>query len=73
MAPLSMVHAFAPVIEKNGGGAIANVSSVVGLAPMASISVFRLGNVIFQLPIAMRAELKPKNICVLRWHFPRAD
>ena len=62
---LSMVRAFAPVIEKNGGGAIANVSSVVGLAPMASIGGYSASKAaLFSATLAMRAELKPKHISV---------
>jgi NAD(P)-dependent dehydrogenase (short-subunit alcohol dehydrogenase family) len=62
---LSMVRAFAPVIEKNGGGAIANVSSVVGLAPMASIGGYSASKAaLFSATQAMRAELKPRNISV---------
>lgn len=62
---LSMVRAFAPVIEKNGGGAIANVSSIVGLAPMAAIGGYSASKAaLFSATQAMRAELKPKNISV---------
>lgn len=62
---LSMVRAFAPILEKNGGGAIANVSSVVGLAPMAMIGGYSASKAaLFSATQAMRAELKDKGISV---------
>ncbi len=62
---LSMVRAFVPVIKKNGGGAIANVSSVVGLASMAGIGGYSASKAaLFSATQAMRAELKPQNISV---------
>lgn len=62
---LSMVRAFSPVIERNGGGAIANVSSVVGLASMAGIGGYSASKAaLFSATQAMRAELAPKKISV---------
>ncbi len=62
---LSMVNGFAPVIEKNGGGAIANVISIVGLASMAGIGGYSASKAaLFSATQAMRAELKAKNISV---------
>lgn len=62
---LSMVNAFAPMIEKNGGGAIANVISVVGLASMAAAGGYSASKAaLFSATQAMRAELKGKNIAV---------
>ena len=62
---LSMVHAFVPVLEKNGGGAIANVISIVGLAPMAGIGGYSASKAaLFSATQAMRSELKPKKISV---------
>lgn len=62
---LSMVRAFVPVIEKNGGGAIANVSSVVGLAPIAGIGGYSASKAaLFSATQAMRTELKAKRISV---------
>lgn len=62
---LSMVRAFVPVMVKKGGGAIANVSSVVGLAPMASIGGYSASKAaLFSATQAMRAELKVSNISV---------
>lgn len=62
---LSMVNSFAPVIEKNGGGAIANVISVVGLAAMSGIGGYSASKAaLFSATQAMRAELKAKKITV---------
>lgn len=62
---ISMVNAFAPVLEKRSGGAIANVISIVGLASMAGIGGYSASKAaLFSATQAMRAELKPKNISV---------
>lgn len=62
---VSMVQAFAPVLEKNSGGAIANVISIIGLAPMAGVGGYSASKAaLFSATQAMRAELKPKNISV---------
>ncbi len=62
---LSMVHSFAPLIEKNGGGAIANVISIVGLASMAGIGGYSASKAaLFSATQAMRSELKAKKITV---------
>jgi len=62
---LSMVSGFAPVIEKRGGGAIANVISIVGLASMVGIGGYSASKAaLFSATQAMRAELKAKNISV---------
>ena len=62
---LNMVHSFVPVLEKNGGGAIANVISVVGLASMAGIGGYSASKAaLFSATQAMRAELKPKKISI---------
>ena len=62
---LSMVHGFVPVLEKNGGGAIANVISIVGLASMAGIGGYCASKAaLFSATQAMRTELKAKNITV---------
>ena len=62
---LNMVRAFEPVIEKNGPGAIANLSSVVGLASMAQAAGYSASKAaVFSASQALRAELRPKNISV---------
>ncbi len=62
---LSMVNAFVPVIERNGGGTIANVISVVGLASMAGIGGYSASKAaLFSATQAMRAQLKARDILV---------
>lgn len=62
---LKMVNSFAPVIAKNGGGVIANVSSIVGLASMASIGGYSASKAaLHSATQAMRSELKAQNITV---------
>jgi NAD(P)-dependent dehydrogenase (short-subunit alcohol dehydrogenase family) len=62
---LRMVNSFAPIIEKNKGGAIANVSSIVGLAPMVGIGGYSASKAaVHSATQAMRAELQAKNIKV---------
>jgi NAD(P)-dependent dehydrogenase (short-subunit alcohol dehydrogenase family) len=62
---VNMIQSFAPVIEKNGGGAIANLISIVGLAPMAGAAGYCASKAaLFSATQAMRTELKPKNISV---------
>lgn len=62
---VSIVQAFVPVLEKNGGGHIANFSSIIGLAPMAGVGGYSAAKAaVASATQAMRAELKPKNIAV---------
>lgn len=62
---LNVVHQFVPVLKQNGGGAIANVISIVGLASMAGIGGYSASKAaLFSATQAMRAELKAQNISV---------
>ena len=62
---VSMVQAFVPVLEKNSGGAIANISSIVGLAPMPGAAGYCASKAaLFSATQAMRTELKSKHISV---------
>lgn len=62
---LSMAHAFVPVLAAQGGGGIANVISVVGLASMAGIGGYSASKAaLFSATQAMHAELKDKHISV---------
>lgn len=62
---LSMVNAFVPVLEKKGGGAIANVISVVGLASIPVVGGYSASKAaLFSATQAMRADLNAKNISV---------
>jgi NAD(P)-dependent dehydrogenase (short-subunit alcohol dehydrogenase family) len=62
---LNVTRAFAPVITNNGGGAIASISSIVGLASMAGIGGYSASKAaLFSAIQASRTELKSKNIAV---------
>ena len=62
---LNLIRAFAPVIEQNGGGAIANVLSVVALASMPSLGGYSASKAAaFSMTQALRATLQPKGIRV---------
>jgi len=62
---LNMIRAFEPVITKNGPGAMANISSVVGLASMYQAAGYSASKAaVFSASQALRVELKPKNISV---------
>lgn len=62
---LQMVRAFAPLIAQNGGGAIANMLTLVALASMPTIGGYSASKAaLFSLTQAIRAELKSKSITV---------
>ncbi len=62
---LNMIRAFAPVIEQNGGGAIANLLSVVSLASMPGVGGYSASKAAaFSMTQAVRADLKSKGISV---------
>ncbi len=62
---LSVINGFAPVLEKNGGGIIANVISIVGFASIPGIGGYSASKAaLHSATQAMRAELKPKKIAV---------
>lgn len=62
---LNVIRSFVPVLEKKGGGAIASISSIVGLASMAGIGGYSASKAaLFSAMQAMRSELKPKKIAV---------
>jgi NAD(P)-dependent dehydrogenase (short-subunit alcohol dehydrogenase family) len=62
---LSVMRAFVPVLQKNGKGLIANVSSVVGLAPMAAIGGYSASKAALHSATQVaRAELAPRGIHV---------
>jgi NAD(P)-dependent dehydrogenase (short-subunit alcohol dehydrogenase family) len=62
---LQIVRAFAPIIAHNGGGAVANVLTLVALASMPAIGGYSASKAAaFSLTQAIRAELKGKGISV---------
>ena len=63
--PLLVARAFAPKIEANGGGAIANVLSVVSLGSMPALGGYSASKAAaFSLTQALAAELTPRKIAV---------
>ena len=63
---LSVIQAFVPVLVKNGGGLIANVSSVVGLANMSMAAGYSASKAaLFSATQAARVELAGKSIKVV--------
>jgi NAD(P)-dependent dehydrogenase (short-subunit alcohol dehydrogenase family) len=66
LGTLNMMRAFAPVLQKNGQGEIANVISVVGLAPMPMIGGYSASKAaLHSATQAARAELATRNIHVI--------
>lgn len=62
---LQMVRAFAPLISDNGGGAIANVLTLVALASMPTLGGYSASKAaLFSLTQAIRAELGTQGIAV---------
>jgi NAD(P)-dependent dehydrogenase (short-subunit alcohol dehydrogenase family) len=60
----SMVHSFAPVLEKHKG-AVANVISLLGLPSVAMMGGYSASKAaLFSATQAMRTELKPKGVSV---------
>ncbi len=60
---LHMSRAFAPVIEKNGGGAIVNLLTLVALASMPGLGVYNASKAAaWSLTQSMRANLAHRNI-----------
>jgi NAD(P)-dependent dehydrogenase (short-subunit alcohol dehydrogenase family) len=63
---LRAVQAFAPVIERNGGGTIANVLSVVSFAGAPGFGAYSASKAAaHSLTQALRSELAPKGVKVL--------
>jgi NAD(P)-dependent dehydrogenase (short-subunit alcohol dehydrogenase family) len=62
---LLMARAFAPVIERNGGGAIVNILSLVSLASMPGLSGYNASKAAaWSMTLSMRASLAGKGIAV---------
>jgi NAD(P)-dependent dehydrogenase (short-subunit alcohol dehydrogenase family) len=63
---LRVLQAFAPALEKRGGGLIANIISLAGLAPLSAIAGYSASKAaLFSATLAARAALKPKGIQVV--------
>lgn len=62
---LSMLRAFVPVIQKNGGGAVANVLSVVSLASMPGVAGYSASKAaLWSLTTALRENLRADKVAV---------
>jgi NAD(P)-dependent dehydrogenase (short-subunit alcohol dehydrogenase family) len=62
---LAMSRAFAPVIERNGGGAIVNILTLVALASMPGLGVYNASKAAtWSLTQSLRAGLAGRNIAV---------
>lgn len=62
---IRVLKAVVPIIERNGGGAIANVLSIVALAPMPGIGGYSASKAAaHSLTQTLRAELATKKITV---------
>ena len=62
---LRATRAFVPVIEGNGGGAIANVITIVALAPMGVMAGYSASKAAqHSMTQALRVELRPRGIDV---------
>jgi NAD(P)-dependent dehydrogenase (short-subunit alcohol dehydrogenase family) len=63
---IATTKAFVPVIERSGGGSIANLLSVVSLASMPAIAGYNASKAAaFSITQAMRADLAARKIHVL--------
>ena len=62
---LNMARAFAPVIERNGGGAIVNILTLVALASMPGLAVYNASKAAaWSMTQSLRASLAGKKIAV---------
>lgn len=60
---LAMSRAFAPVIERNGGGAIVNMLTLVALASMPGLGVYNASKAAaWSLTQSLRASLAGRNV-----------
>jgi len=65
LGTLAVTQAFAPVLAGNGGGAVVNVSSVVGFAPFAAVPLYSASKAaLHSLTQATRMMLKAQGTFV---------
>jgi NAD(P)-dependent dehydrogenase (short-subunit alcohol dehydrogenase family) len=63
---LKMARAFAPIIERNGGGAIVNILTLVALASMPGLAVYNASKAAaWSMTQSLRASLAGKKVAVL--------
>lgn len=69
LAPLATAQAFAPVLAKNGGGAIVNVLSALSWATLPNLGSYSASKAAsWSLTNSLRAELRPQGTQVLALH-----
>ncbi|TYQ27766.1 SDR family oxidoreductase [Pseudanabaena sp. UWO311] len=62
---LNMARAFVPAIEKNGGGAIVNILTLVALASMPGLATYNASKAAaWSMTQSLRASVSDKNIAV---------
>jgi len=62
---LDLIRAFAPVIERNGGGGVVNVITIVALASMPGLGAYNASKAAaWSMTQSVRAELGPRGIQV---------
>lgn len=62
---LNMARALVPVIEKNGGGAVVNILTLVALASMPGLSVYNASKAAaWSMTLSLRASLAGRNVAV---------
>jgi NAD(P)-dependent dehydrogenase (short-subunit alcohol dehydrogenase family) len=65
LGTLTMIRSFAPVMERNGGGSIVNVLTLIALASMPGFGGYSASKAAaYSMTQAVRAELAPKGIRV---------
>ncbi|MFC4808637.1 SDR family oxidoreductase [Paenibacillus sp. GCM10023250] len=70
---LSMIRAFAPVIEQNGGGAILNILSVLSWLSLGGTAYPAAKSAEWNMTNTLRLALAPKNIRVSGLHVAFMD
>jgi NAD(P)-dependent dehydrogenase (short-subunit alcohol dehydrogenase family) len=67
--PLAMTRAFAPVLARNGGGAVINVLSVVSLIAFPGVAGYSASkSAAWSLTNSLRVELRPQDTLVTAVH-----
>lgn len=72
--PLLLTRAFAPILAKNGGGAVINVLSVASWATRPALAVYASSkSATWGLTNGLRNDLRPQNTHVLGLHMGFVD
>lgn len=66
LGPLAMCRAFAPVLARNGGGAIVNILSILSRVPLPAVGSYSASKAAaLSLTQAIRGELAPQGTLVV--------